>query len=60
MTLHHILVIIAIDIKTKNYVSYFEHHENKGISKPTTYKLNNLVLEDVSRFIVDELYIYIF
>ena len=33
------------------YIPYFEHHVNKGFSKPTTYKLINLVHKDVFRLI---------
>ena len=38
-----------MDLPNFENVPYFEHHVNKGFSKPTTYKLINLVHKDVFR-----------
>ena len=43
-----------MDLPNFEHVPYFEHHVNKGFYKSTTFKLVNLVHEDVCR-LVDEI-----
>ena len=40
-----------MDLPNFEHVPYFEHHVNKGFSKPTTSKLINLVHKDVFRLV---------
>ena len=44
---------LTVDLPNFEHVPYFEHHVhvNKGFSKPTTYKLINLVHKDVFRLV---------
>ena len=44
--IHH-----TVDLPNFEHVPYFEHHINKQFSKPTTYKLINLVHKDVFRLV---------
>ena len=41
----------TVDLPNFEHVPYFEHHVIKGFSKPTTYKLFNLVHIDVFRLV---------
>ena len=41
----------TVDLPNFEHVPYFEHHVNKGVYKPTTYKLIHLVHKDVFRLV---------
>ena len=43
--------LATVDLPNFENVPYFEHHVNKGFSKPKTYKLINLVHKDVFRLV---------
>ena len=44
-----------MDLPNFEHVPHFEHHVNKGFSKSTSFKLVNLVHEDLCR-LVDEIF----
>ena len=47
----HYINKTTVDLPNFENVPYFEHHVNKGFSKPATYKLINLVHKDVFRLV---------